>query len=166
MTGVQTCALPISTQIRTYYILPGYNYNNGGAVIDGQYVVGSDPRGLPNTTISWKKAKILDIGVDMGFFNNRLNAQVDFFRRVRTGLPAGRYDVLLPSELGFSLPKENLNSDVHIGYDAMVRWTDNINDFYYSVAGNVTYSRFYDWEQYDDRRRSENRLHYQQHYSR
>mgnify|MGYP007089726865 FL=1 len=88
----------------------------------------------------------------MGFFNNRLNAQVDFFRRVRTGLPAGRYDVLLPSELGFSLPKENLNSDVHIGYDAMVRWTDNINDFNYSVAGNVTYSRFYDWEQYDDRR--------------
>lgn len=132
--------------------MPGYNYNNGGAVIDGQYVVGSDPRGLPNTTISWKKAKILDIGVDMGFFNNRLNAQVDFFRRVRTGLPAGRYDVLLPSELGFSLPKENLNSDVHIGYDAMVRWTDNINDFNYSVAGNVTYSRFYDWEQYDDRR--------------
>lgn len=132
--------------------MPGYNYKNGGAVIDGEYVVGASPRGLPNQTLSWKKAQILDIGVDVGFFNNRLSAQFDFFRRVRTGLPAGRYDVLLPAELGFGLPKENLNSDVHIGYDAMVRWSDKINDFNYSVAGNVTYARFYDWNQYDDRR--------------
>ena len=39
----------------------------------------------------------------------------EFFRRQRDGLPASRYDVLLPSEVGFSLPKENLNSDVHMG---------------------------------------------------
>ncbi|WP_321333732.1 TonB-dependent receptor [uncultured Bacteroides sp.] len=132
--------------------MEGYDYKNGGSVIDGQYVVGTKPRGLPNTTLSWIKAKILDIGVDMGFLNNRLTAQADFFRRIRTGLPAGRYDVLLPSELGFSLPNENLNSDVNIGYDAMVRWADQINDFNYSVGANVTYSRFYDWEQYDNRR--------------
>lgn len=132
--------------------LAGYDYNRGGSVIDGQYVVGSAPRGLPNQTLSWIKAKILDIGVDMGFFNNRLTAQFDFFRRLRTGIPESRYDVLLPSEVGFGLPKENLRSDLHIGYDAMVRWADNINDFNYSVGANVTYSRFYDWEQYDDRR--------------
>ena len=41
-------------------------------------------------------AKILDIGVDLGFLNNRLNIQFDYFRRVRDGIPEPRYDVLIP----------------------------------------------------------------------
>lgn len=62
-----------------------------------------------------------------------------------------RYDVLIPNEAGFSLPKENLKSDMHRGFDASIMWTDQINDFNYSVGGNVTYSRFWDWEQYKPR---------------
>lgn len=131
--------------------LPGYKYNNGGAVLDGDWVVGTETRGLPNKTLSWMESKILDIGVDMGFFNNRLNAQVDFFQRIRDGIPESRYDVLIPNEAGFSLPKENLKSDKHVGFDAMVSWADHINDFNYSVGANMTYSRFWDWEQYDTR---------------
>ncbi len=131
--------------------LPGYNYGDGGAVLDGEWVIGTGTRGLPNQTLSWMKAKTLDIGVDLGFFNNRLNVQVDYFRRLRTGIPESRYDVLIPSEVGFSLPKENLRSDMHKGFDASAIWSDNINDFHYSVGGNITYSRFYDWEKYDTR---------------
>ncbi|MGK9128072.1 TonB-dependent receptor [Olivibacter sp. SA151] len=132
--------------------MPGYNYKNGASVIDGAYVIGSRPRGLPVTTLSWIKAKIFDVGMDIAFLDNRLTAQVDYFNRIRTGLPASRYDVLLPSELGFNLPLENLNSDVNRGIDAAIRWSDHINDFNYSIGGNMTYARFYDWEQYDNRR--------------
>lgn len=131
--------------------LPGYTYADGGAVIDGQYVVGSKTRGLPNETLSWMTAKILDIGVDMGFLNNRLNMSLDFFQRKRDGIPESRYDVLIPNEVGFSLPKENLKSDMHRGFDASANWTDNINDFHYSIGFNMTYSRFWDWEQYKPR---------------
>ena len=38
-----------------------------------------------------------------------------------------------------------------MGYDAAVRWTDRVEDFTYSIGGNITYSRFYDWEQYKPR---------------
>ena len=131
--------------------MSGYTYKKGGSVIDGAYTIGSQPRGLPVTTISWIKAKILDLGFDISFLDNRLSAQFDFFRRQRDGLPASRYDVLLPSEVGFSLPKENLNSDVHMGYDAAVRWSDQIEEFSYSVGGNITYARYYDWEEYKPR---------------
>lgn len=131
--------------------LPGYNYKNGGSVIDGKYTIGSVPRGLPVTTLSWIKAKILDVGFDVAFLSNRLTGQFDFFRRTRDGLPDRRYDVLLPSEVGFDLPWENLKSDVHMGYDAAVRWTDHIEDFTYSIGANMTYSRFYDWDQYKPR---------------
>ena len=132
--------------------LPGYTYGDGGAVIDGNWVVGTKPRGLPNKVLSWIKAKTLDVGVDMGFFNNRLNIQVDYFQRIRDGLPESRYDVLIPKEAGYDLPKENLKSDKHQGFDAMARWSDNIRDFNYSIGANFTYSRFWDWEQYDTRR--------------
>ncbi|MBK5196132.1 MAG: SusC/RagA family TonB-linked outer membrane protein, partial [Proteiniphilum sp.] len=131
--------------------LGGYTYKNGGSVIDGKYTIGTVPRGLPVTTLSWIKAKILDIGVDASFLNGKLSGSFDYFDRFRTGLPASRYDILLPSEVGFSLPQENLNSDRHRGYDMILKWSDKVNDLTYSVAANATYSRFYDWERYKPR---------------
>lgn len=97
----------------------------------------------------WAKAKILDIGLDVAFLNNRLSGSVDFFRRIKTGIPAFRDDVLLPEEVGFERPKENLNSNVHTGYKLLARWSDKVNDFHYSISANFTYSRFYNWEQYN-----------------
>ncbi|MDR3252045.1 MAG: TonB-dependent receptor [Tannerella sp.] len=132
--------------------LSGYTYKSGGAVIDDKYVIGSVARGLPVTTLSWIKAYILNIGVDVSFLKNRLNGQAEFFRRHRTGLAASRYDVLLPSEVGFSLPQENLNSDVHMGYEFQLNWNDNIDELAYRVGANLTYARFYDYEQYKPRR--------------
>lgn len=129
--------------------MTGYDYKQGGGVIDGSYIIGTTPRNLPVTTLSWAKAKIMDIGIDVAFFNNRLSGSVDFFRRIKTGIPASRDDVLLPEEVGFERPKENLNSNVHIGYDLFARWNDKVNEFSYSVSANFTYSRFYNWEQYN-----------------
>ena len=129
--------------------MTGYDYKQGGGVIDGSYIIGTTPRNLPVTTLSWAKAKILDIGLDVAFLNNRLSGSVDFFRRIKTGIPASRDDVLLPEEVGFERPKENLNSNVHTGYDLLARWSDKVNDFHYSISANFTYSRFYNWEQYN-----------------
>lgn len=131
--------------------MAGYNYKQGGAVLDGAYVLGSQPRGLPVTTLSWLRAEMTNIGIDAAFMQNRLTATAEIFQRKRTGLPAARYDILLPNEVGFGLPNENLNSDMLRGYEAVVRWTDRANALSYSIAGNVTYSRFYDWDRYKPR---------------
>ncbi|MGV3764115.1 SusC/RagA family TonB-linked outer membrane protein [Parapedobacter sp.] len=131
--------------------MPGYNYKQGGSVIDGQYVLGTQPRGLPVTTLSWLRATMINVGFDAGFLNNRLTTTVELFQRKRTGLPAGRYDILLPSEVGFGLPNENLNSDMIKGWETMVRWSDRAGELTYSLGGNFTYSRFYDWDRYKPR---------------
>lgn len=142
--------------------LGGYNYKryrnaNGdwvnltSSVIDGEYVIGSQPRGLPVNTLSWLRAEMTNIGFDAAFLRSRLTTTVEFFQRKRTGLPARRYDVLVPTEVGFELPNENLNSDMHRGYEAVVRWSDKTGDLTYSLAGNVTFSRFYDWDRYKPR---------------
>lgn len=131
--------------------MDGFNYKSGGAVIGGEYVIGSEPRGLPVTTLSWITAKSFDVGFDFSLLNGRLNGSIDYFQRKRDGLPASRYDVLLPSEVGFGLPQENLNSDMHRGWDAMLSYSNQWKELTYRIGGNVTYSRFYDWHQYKPR---------------
>ncbi|GGC27239.1 SusC/RagA family TonB-linked outer membrane protein [Parapedobacter defluvii] len=142
--------------------MAGYNYkryrnangdwvNVASSVIDGTYIIGTQPRGLPVTTLSWLRAEMANVGFDAAFLRNRLTTTVEFFQRKRTGLPAARYDVLVPTEAGFALPNENLNSDMIRGYEAMVRWSDQTNDFSYSLGGNVTFARFFDWDRYKPR---------------
>ena len=131
--------------------MSGYNYNQGGAVIDGEYVIGSQARNLPATTFSWIKAYLFDIGLDFGFLNNRLSGAIDYFQRRREGIPASRYDVLIPNETGFSLPQENLNSDLQRGIDGNISWQDSWQGLHYSIGFNFTYARRYDWEQYKPR---------------
>ncbi|GHT22271.1 SusC/RagA family TonB-linked outer membrane protein [Bacteroidia bacterium] len=131
----------------------GYDYGNGGAVLDGNYVVGAARRGLPNTVISWMEAKTFDVGFDFQMLGGKLSGQFDYFRRLMSGLSARRNDVRIPAEVGFDLPFENLNSNVTKGIDGALTWRDRVNvlgsDVYYNVGGNFTFARMMDWERYN-----------------
>jgi TonB-linked SusC/RagA family outer membrane protein len=127
--------------VPAFSYLSGYNYLQGSAIFDGNYVIGVRPRGLPITTLSWITSRAKNIGIDFGFFNNKLTGQFDVFERKRTGLPAARYDVLLPSEVGYTLPNENLNSDAHRGLEGVIRYAGKVRDIDYSIGVNATVSR-------------------------
>ena len=122
--------------------LGGYTWNNGSAVLDGTYTTGLRPRGLPIRNLSWVTNTNSNIGIDLTMFNNKLSVTADVFRIRRTGVPAPRYDVLLPSEVGYTLPNENLNENGYNGAEGIITYKSSINDFNYSVSGNFTYSRY------------------------
>jgi len=132
--------------------VPKFNYSQGNAILDGVYVTGVSPAGLPITNISWVNNISTNLGVDIGMLKGRLNFQFDAFQRKRTGIPAGRYDILLPSEVGYSLPNENLNSDATVGVEGMVSYKGEVGDFRYSVSANATLSRSKTLETYKPRR--------------
>lgn len=75
-------------------------------------------------------------------FDNKLTLTADLFTIKRTGVAAERYDVLIPSEVGYTLPKENLNENGYYGAEGMVTYTDKIGEVNYTVSGNVTFSRY------------------------
>ena len=131
--------------------LSGYNFNKGGAVLDGKYVIGVQPGGMPVTDLSWEKNTTYDAGVDMKFLDNRLSLSFDIFKKVISGRPAARYDILLPSEVGYSLPNENLNKDEYRGMEGMISYADNVGELEYNVSANFTYSRFRNVETYKPR---------------
>jgi TonB-linked SusC/RagA family outer membrane protein len=136
--------------------MSGYNYGVGGSTIDGKYIIGTEPRNLPNTTLSWMKAKTFNAGFEFQMFNGRLTAQFDYFRRTMDGLSDRRGDIKIPAEMGFDLPYENLNSNVHTGVDGALTWRDKVkvldDDLHYNVGGNFTFARMSDWYRYNNER--------------
>lgn len=129
----------------------GYNFNQGSAVLDGNYVIGLRPRGLPITNLSWVTNKTMNLGIDFTVFNSKLTGQFDVFERRRTGLPAPRYDVLLPVEVGYSLPVENLNKDATRGMDGAIGYRSRIGEADFSIGVNGTIGRQKSLETYKPR---------------
>ncbi|MCF2494391.1 SusC/RagA family TonB-linked outer membrane protein [Dyadobacter chenhuakuii] len=137
--------------VSPFSYLPGYNFLQGSAIFNGQYNIGVRPRGLPITTLSWITNISTNLGIDFGLLGGKLNGQVDIFQRKRDGLPAARYDVLLPSEVGYTLPNENLNSDTHRGIEGVLTYKSAVGQIDYTVSANATLSRRRDLDFYKPR---------------
>jgi hypothetical protein len=137
----------------------GYNYNEGTAILSGVPIVGSRDRGVPITNISWLKSKITDIGFDFSLLNGKITGTFDYFYRKRTGLRGRKSDVLVPSEIGYGLPDENINSDAQYGEEGSIAYNGSFRKLRFTVSGNLSYSRskfltsynpvfFNSWDQY------------------
>ncbi len=137
--------------IGSFDYISGYNYASSTVIIDGTVVTGSRNRGVPITSISWFTSKITDIGADYSLLNGKLTGSADYFYRKRTGLPAHKYDVLVPSEIGYLLPRENLNSDAVMGAETSINYNGNVGRMTYSVGGNISYARNRNLDSYKPR---------------
>lgn len=131
--------------------LAGYNWAAGDAILDGNYVTGVQPRGLPIRNLSWVKNTTYNVGIDAGLLDNKLTLSADLFKIIRTGFPGKRYDVLLPVEIGYDLPNENLGKNGYYGAEGMITYSDKIGELNYVISANMTYSRFKNIESYKPR---------------
>ena len=137
--------------VSPYAYVRGYNYDAGGAVFANQPVTGLVPRDEPETNISWLVSTMSNVGLDFGFMSDRLTGSVDGFYRLRDGLLARRYDVLVPREVAVSVPRENLNKDAHMGIEGELRYSDAVGGLQYSIGGNATFARKRDVSTYKPR---------------
>ncbi|WP_229253698.1 TonB-dependent receptor [Dyadobacter sp. NIV53] len=130
-----------NSPLSPYAYLPGYNYNQGNVILSGNAVVTTRDKGQPINNISWFKSKITDVGADFTLLGTKITGSVDYFYRLRTGLLGRKYDILVPSELGYSLPDENVNSDSQRGWEGALTYNGKSGNVSYSVGGNVSFSR-------------------------
>lgn len=127
--------------IGNFDYLTGYNYASQTVVMDGQIITGARDRGVPIKSISWYTSRITDIGADWSLYNGKLSGAVDYFYRKRDGLRGRKYDILVPNELGYTLPDENVNSDATMGAEASIAYDGKAGDFTYAIGGNISYAR-------------------------
>lgn len=126
-------------------VLNGYPYSttisvNGMSyqydVMDPTLSYGSMPSGLANPDLKWETSEQLDLGLDARLFDNRLVFAMDYYRKDTRDLLVGVRPV---SEVGVSGSQiTNAGSIRNSGLEFELSWRDQIGDFSYSVAGNLS----------------------------
>ena len=89
----------------------------GSAVFGNSLSQGLVPARLPNPNLRWETTEEYNVGVDFGFFNNRVSGSVDFFvRNTKDQL----FDKPLPSAIGFYSVKVNAGNVRNSGLDLVL----------------------------------------------
>ena len=115
------------------------NYNSLGTyALSAKYNDGpvATPFSLPNPALTWETNKTLDIGAELGFFNNRITAGFDYFDRTTDDL---LYTVNVSSTTGFSSYFGNIGNVRNKGYEITIG-ADVIRakDFNWNLSFNYT----------------------------
>jgi TonB-linked SusC/RagA family outer membrane protein len=99
---------------------------------------GQRPSQLPNPDLQWETTKQFDVGVDFGFFNNRINGEVDYYEKKTDGL---LLNVNVPATTGFTSITKNVGKLENKGFEFVLntnnftgqfKWTTNFN-----IARNI-----------------------------
>ncbi len=118
--------LPGSTPQNSAWINPATNI---------RYVTLPAP-GLVSATFTWERVKTLNVGLDIGVLQGRLNGSVDWFRRSTLDMLADGAE--LPAVLGAPAPLQNVADLKSEGWELELAWKDNVRDFRYSIGFNIS----------------------------
>jgi hypothetical protein len=91
------------------------------------------PAPLPKV-VSWENSRTIDLGIDLGFFNDRLTTSFDWYEKNVEGMYLPGQP--LPSVFGAAEPRENIASLRNRGFEFSVTYTNN-----FIVAGSPLHLR-------------------------
>lgn len=105
---------------------------NGGKVPTSSLSITDDSR-------TWERVESTNIGLDYGFFNNRLNGTFDYFWRKNKGM---LINVTYPQIYGGTAPSTNSGTYSAHGWELAINWQDNISkDLKYSIGFSLSDAR-------------------------
>lgn len=133
-------------KLRTSFGLNGNASGIGAYTLQGSYnpqqyngrtgfLIGA----LPNPALRWEKTRTFEIGLDVSFFENRLNSNLTYYNR----LTMDKYAAFaLPSTTGFSSITNNngefQNQGLELELSGRIIRTE---DFSWNMKGNITYNK-------------------------
>lgn len=110
---------------------------------DPQTIAGIEELQMGNDDVTWEVSTKMNIGVDLGFFNNALTLQVDAFKEWRNGILMRRQ--IIPTVTGFYpwvVPYGNIGKTENKGMDALIEFKkQTASGFFYSLRANVSFAR-------------------------
>lgn len=111
------------------------------------YIMGNDQiakgfanKKMINKDLTWEVSKVFNLGLDLGFLNNRLRVELDYYNRLTT-------DMIRPSQMSIHLngaynaPRRNIGNMRNQGFELNLNWKDKIGQVDYSVSLNGSYNR-------------------------
>lgn len=94
---------------------------------------------LPNPTLRWEKTRTFELGLDLGFLNNKINTVFTFYDRLTSDKYA---NLSLPSTTGFSSVRSNNGELRNRGIELEIKGNIiDTNDFRWDASANISYNR-------------------------
>lgn len=112
--------------------------NSRGYLFGGGREIGASPAYIENADIHWEESEQIDIALDMGAFDNRLQATVDFYRKTTSGLLER---IAIPAHVGNYAPFANVGSVQNQGVEISLNWTHRMKELNYSIGFNASYNQ-------------------------
>ena len=108
------------------------NYDFGGNVVSAYY-----KNGLANKNLTWEKTYEINLGLDFGFFNNRINGAVDIYQRDAKDLIMRRQ---IPSTTGWTSIWDNIGKVRNSGIEVSLN-TVNFQGKDFGWETNITFTK-------------------------
>lgn len=137
-------------QVSDYYYWDTISTGTLSYTFDGTKAGYASVSSPVSSSLTWETVISKNIGLDLGFFRNRLTFNGDFFIRDTKNMLTTA--MTLPSVYGASAPKENAADLRTYGYELALSWKDNVmvagKPLYYGITAtlgdNVSYITRYE----------------------
>lgn len=124
-------------EIGDYQFVSTINKSRGYTIGSGRSV-GSSPSFIENADIHWEESEQFNIGADLGLFDDRLTATLDFYVKNTKDLLE---KIPIPAHVGNDGPVANVGSVQNKGIELALNWRNVQGDFRYSVGINGSYNK-------------------------
>jgi TonB-linked SusC/RagA family outer membrane protein len=123
--------------------LPAYGYT--GTMLRGDYtysfgnnkVTGSSISNYVNEVLKWEKKKMLDLGLDLGMFNNKLEFTFGYYKSIAEDL---HYDVPVPAEAGVTNETVKMNAATmeNSGFEFLLAYHNREHAVKFDISANLS----------------------------
>ena len=111
-------------QIPPYSYIQTISTYQSGRIIDGALPLYSYMPSLVPDDLTWERSRTYNVGIDLGFLENRLTLNADIFQRNTENMYTT--GVIVPAVLGTSSPKGNYADLRTRGLELSLEWKDRI----------------------------------------
>ncbi|MGG7662853.1 SusC/RagA family TonB-linked outer membrane protein [Dyadobacter sp. BHUBP1] len=126
-----------NSEILPYRALAGLS--SVDVIFGGTRNIGIGVGRMPNSTLQWEKTQQVDFGVELGLFQNRVNFELDLYRRKVNEM---LLDAPLPLSSGYSSIFDNIGSMENKGFEFAINSTNiKAGDFSWSTTFNISVNK-------------------------
>jgi hypothetical protein len=120
-------------------------------IMNGKLVQGFSASKMINQDLSWESTRVINVGLDLGLFNNQLTAELDWYDRFTTGMIRGSSISSILS--GYDAPRVNIADLRNRGIEANITWRSKVGKLDYSINVNASYNvnKLEEWGDHLDR---------------
>ena len=127
--------------VAAFQYLTSYQFGTG--IVSGsskKYNSALSQAAASNPYITWEVANIYNAGFESYLFDSKIHFDVDAFYQRRSQILVKR-QASVPNFTGISLPDENFGIVDNKGFEVVLGYDNQVNDFAYSINGHLAFNR-------------------------